>query len=526
MTTRHATVTEAPTPGTGSVRSPSLLFADEPDEEARDNPPFFADLHLDEVVDAIVADREVHDLAPWFRMPLRDVDAVRFRHAVLRDLEQDAVALTVRRFADGMHRMRGQLELMAGLHYRRQRQRWFQAAVSTYCREVSLLRERLDGAEVQSAGVRRLRAYVGEYADSRAFDGLVADTRRVEQDLAAIVYAVRITGNRVRVGPFEDEPDMTGEVRDVFAKFTRSAGEDHRVAFRDAPAMNHVEAQILELVAELNPDAFAGLEEYCRRHGDYVDAVIARCDRELQFYLAYLDYIAPLKAAGLSFAYPRVSSDVKEESASDAFDLALAAKLVGAGGSVVTNDFSLRGDERILVVSGPNNGGKTTFARMFGQLHHLAALGLPVPGAAARLFLADRLFTHFEREEDLANLRSKFEDELIRIRELLAGATGDSVVILNETFGSTAVQDAVLVGTRVMHRLLELGVIGVFVTFVDELAVLTPSTLSMMSTVDAHDPAIQTFRIVRKPADGRAYALALAAKYGLTRSQLHARIVP
>jgi DNA mismatch repair protein MutS len=257
-----------------------------------------------------------------------------------------------------------------------------------------------------------------------------------------------------------------------------------------------------------------------------VDAVIARCDRELQFYLAYLDYIAPLKAAGLSFAYPLVSTGAKEESASDAFDIALAAKLVRAGGSVVTNGFALRGDERVLVVSGPNNGGKTTFARMFGQLHHLAALGLPVPGTAARLFLADRLFTHFEREEDLTRLRSKFEDELVRIRDLLACATGESVVILNETFGSTAVHDAVLVGTRVMHRLLELGVIGVFVTFVDELAALSPSTVSMMSTVDPDDPAIRTFRIVRKPADGRAYAAALAAKYGLTRSQLRARIVP
>ena len=288
--------------------------------------------------------------------------------------------------------------------------------------------------------------------------------------------------------------------------------------------MNHVEAQILDLVAKLFPEPFARLADYRTRHDGYLDPTIARFDREVQFYLAYLGYIAPLKGNGLAFSYPRVSGRSKEISATATFDLSLAAKLLHGDTPIVGNDFYLEGTERVLVVSGPNNGGKTTFARTFGQLHYLASLGLPVPGRDARLFLPDQVFTHFEREEDIETLRGKFEDELYRIHAILEHATADSVLIMNESFGSTTLRDAIVVGTEVMKHIIALDALCVFVTFVDELASLSDSTVSMMSTVVADDPAVRTFKVIRKPADGLAYAAALAEKYGLTTESLRRRI--
>jgi len=505
----------------------SILFpGPEPpgDGQAREAALIFSDLNLDQIIHAVTAGRDDYDLKPFFHAPLRDVDTIIYRHEVVRDLDRPRVADALRRFAQRFRELRQHLTLVSNLRYQHNRNGWLLHSAIIYCETVLSLQSDLRHADPNSRGLLALRDYLIDYTASDYFTELFAEAKRIKAALSTVRYCVLISGLTVRVRRYEDEADYSAEVAQCFDKFRQRAAADYRVAFPDSANTDHVEAEILDGVARLYPQIFAELDEFCMVNADFQDQVIKRFDREIQFYLAYLEFIDKLKSAGLPFCYPRITTKDKAVHVRDGFDLALAAKLIPEKSSIVCNDFHLRGNERILVISGPNQGGKTTFARAFGQIHFLASLGLPVPGSDARLFLFDRMFTHFAREEDVTTLRGALANDLLRIAAILDHATFDSIIILNEIFNSTTIHDAKFLGRKIIDKIVGLDALCVWVTFVDELASVSEKTVSMVSTIVPHNPALRTYKVVRKPADGLAYALAIAEKYGLTYERLMERL--
>jgi len=491
---------------------------------AGQQPACFVDLRLDQLVEAIVADWPEYELARYFHTPLRDDDAIRYRQEVFRDLADPGVIGAIQGFAEQMRTMRRRLSVAEKCLYRYERERWFLDAASAYRDAVTGLSVELPNLPLESRGLRAVRRYLLAYAASEGFASFMDETRDVLARLEGVRYIVRIKDNRVTVTEHEGEPDFADDVMATFAKFQQGDVKDYRVRIWPGQHMNHIEARILDIVARSHPEAFDALDRFSARYSAFRDEVVCGFDQEIHFYLSYLKYIGPLTASGLAFCFPEVSRSSKEIAACDAFDLVLARKLLFEGGTVVGNNFSLKGMERLLVVTGPNQGGKTTFARTLGQMHHLASIGCPVPGTEAHLYLPDRIFAHFEREEDITTLRGKLEDELVRIRDIFRHATNDSFVVMNESFTSATLSDTLFLGTEAIEWLTRLDVLGVYVTFVDELASLGPSTVSMVGLVDRDDPAVRTFKVVRKPADGLAYAEAIAEKHGLSSSALQGRL--
>ncbi len=488
-------------------------------------PSFFGDLNHDQIVSAVTAPKQEYDLKSFFYILLNDTDAVNFRHEVVRDLEVPDVMRIVKAFA---YRMRTVREHLVQSEKRRnpyQKMHWFLEAAVLYGKTVENLVSDLNSAEVKSRGLQAFREYVTGYAASQRFTTPNQAAQQLLAELNTIRYSILIQGLCVEVRPYQGEPDYGAEVASLFERFERDAAHTYSFEFGDFPDINTIEANILRLVAQTHREVFDRLEHYCGSNKDFQDAAMVRFDREVQFYIAYLDHIAPLKKAGLNFCYPHVSQIGKNTHVSETFDLALAGKLLGKGTIPISNDFRLNGPERIIVITGPNQGGKTTFARTFGQLHYLASLGLPVPGSKAQLYMPDHIFTHFERAEHTTNLTGKLQEDLVRIHEVLEDATPQSVIIINEIFTSTTLQDAISLSQKVATTIMEHDALCAWVTFIDEVATLSEKTVSMVATVTPEEPEQRTFKIVRQPPNCLAYAMAIARKFRLTSDAIRERMV-
>lgn len=491
-------------------------------------PDCFKDLNLDQIFAPILKAKKEFELEGFFYTSLHEPEAIIYRQDVMRELENDELRALFTRFSKTvydlgryMNTIRKALTSNDSWDNNYLARGHMLDYADRYCMTVSALSEGLSKLSLRSAGLRGFAEYLSVYCASESYTGLCNHIKRLRDELSTVEYCMLINNGTIRVRKYEGQADHSKQILATFEKFRQGDVKNYRHELPEEPSAAHVEAAVLRMVAELYKDIFSDLNGFCSRYFQFDDETVLRFSREIQFYLSWLDFIRPLKGAGLPFNYPKLCDTPEYLYDLDGFDLVLATTLLK---KTVTNDFKLNAPERIIVVTGPNQGGKTTYARAFGQIHYLAALGLCVPGREAALYLFDHIFTHFGREEDLSTLNGKLQDDLVRLHELLSKATSKSVIIVNEIFSSTTLSDALSLGGHMMDAFTALGAPTMVVTFLDELASHGADTVSMMSTVKEDNPAERTYKIIRKPPDGLAYAMYIAGKHGLTYEQLGRRL--
>lgn len=503
----------------------SVLFS-QPVRLRTEEPECFRDLNLDQLFSPVLNNEKNFDLAPCFYTPLPTETQAVFRQEIQKDLLRgdnlkllDAFSLEICRLA-GCEKQRNE-DLHSGDPWRCHYLLYGHILDDgeQYVRCVGELCRKLPTLGLCSEGLRQAADMLEEVQKSPFFQELSHTQASLRENFNQIHYVMQIKYGTVRVKKYAGEENLSEKIEALFQKFQTDRPQDARKALKEEPYADHVEAAILQCVSRLYPREFEALTAYVKKFSRFVDGGILQFCREIRFYIDWLMLIEPMKSWGLPFCFPAFQST--ESFGTDCYDLVLANRI---GSHVVKNDFLLKPGEKLLVITGPNQGGKTTFARALGQIHFLASLGLCIPGTSAGLRLTDQVLTHFGREDSDLQKSGRLQDDLQRLHSILTQATDRSFLVINEIFASTPAQDGGKLGRKMIDMILALGSTGVLVTFLAELASCKPETVSMTSTVDPDHPELRTFQIVRKPAAGITYAMTLAQKHGLSFEQVMRRL--
>lgn len=341
----------------------SILFKNqEKYEQTRqtDEPDCFKDLHLDQIFAPLLKSKKEFELEGFFFSSLHDAESVTYRQEVMCELENDELRRLFTVFSKTIHDLdRYMVSIRASLtsdssydNNYLTRGRMLDCA-ERYCAEISALAAALKGKILRSEGLRAFAEYLSAYSMSETFKGLCTHVVRLRKEFSTVEYCMLIKNGTIRVRKYEGQPDHSKQILACFEKFRQSEVKDYRQKVMEEPAAAHVEAAVLKMVAGLYKDIFDDLNSFCKKYLYFLDATITRFAREVQFYLSWLDYILPLRQAGLPFNYPKLCDTAEHLFVLNGFDLALAFV---KRDKTVTNDFML--SARLLLLQAPIRGGR------------------------------------------------------------------------------------------------------------------------------------------------------------------------
>ena len=291
--------------------------------------------------------------------------------------------------------------------------------------------------------------------------------------------------------------------------------------FRADPYLCELEKAAIEILLKKKADFFSELLKTAESCRDFTYPVLDRFEQEVLFYLSFCTLSRNMEKEGFTFATP-VCTDTKRIEAEGLYDMALALTRLSSGKKVVPNDLYLDENESFYVLTGPNQGGKTTFARSLGQLVYFSSIGLDVPAVSASLPFFSEIQTHFSVEESIETGRGKLKEELTRLAPMMEENKTGSFVVINELFTTAASYDAQIMGKKVLKHFIGLSCRGIYVTHLTGLAGEQEGVVSLRALLDEDN--VQTFKIARGDDEGIACAENVVKKYRLTYEQLKERL--
>jgi DNA mismatch repair protein MutS len=357
--------------------------------------------------------------------------------------------------------------------------------------------------------------------------GIARDTKRYLAELESSerqrtgIKSLRVGYNRVFGYYIEVSKPNAALVPDDFERRQTLVGAERYVT----PQLKEYETRILtarERVAEIEAQVF---RQVCARVAGASAQVLALADA-----LAELDVAVALAEAAARYHYARPELHDGDEIAVRDGRHPVVERMLAAGqptserpAAFVPNDTQLsNAGAQVVILTGPNMAGKSTYLRQVALIALMAQAGSYVPAASARIAIVDRIFTRVGAQDDLASGQSTFLVEMLETANILHNATPRSLIVLDEIGRGTSTYDGMAIARAVVEHLHErLGAKTLFATHYHELVALAgalPRVRNENVAVAEEDGRIVFLHKIVPGGADRSYGVHVAQLAGLPES--------
>lgn len=498
-----------------------ILFEEE--DKLDKKADYVHDLHLD-MIEKQLSNYVQTSISEYFYSPAKEIDEVKKRQNVFKDLKKKENFELFYHFYKGMASLYQEQEEVEKMRNDNQKFISLFNNIYHYIDLVEFFEQKLEVLTFNSSRLKFFQEKVIRYSKEERFLNLKEQFETLAAEMDDITYGVLVEDNVITIQELDSNKknDYSYVIQDTFADFLEPK-EDFPFKLPNSYSMlDSFQEMVLDQVVELYRNFFERLKQFVQKNQEYMADFFAIVYQELGFYLSYIQMMDSVKE--ISFTFPELT---QENSAANEIiagkDLVLALRLAKDEEEVVPNDFYFDENSFLNVVTGPNQGGKTTFARMVGQIYYLVRLGVMVPAKRATLTLVSSIYTHFERAESESLTVGKLEDDIRRVHNIMNHIDKNSLIIANELFSSTTKKDAVQLSQKIIGKIKAKGARMIFITFLEEITHLEEAD-TYVSLVDKEDPDRRLFKIVRQEADNRAYTASLVKKYQINQQDIVRRL--
>jgi DNA mismatch repair protein MutS2 len=311
-------------------------------------------------------------------------------------------------------------------------------------------------------------------------------------------------------------PVVTGRERKVDGVIHGSSGSGATV-FVEPLETIHLNNDLVRLHEEELREIHRLLREFTgrlREHAAEIGATAAAMGR-LEFLFAKAEF-----GEQFDCSIPKLSAASNRRLLlRDARHPLLEAILKARGGRVAPLSLILEGDQRTLLISGPNTGGKTVALKTAGLLALMAHAGLPVPATEAEFPLFDQVLADIGDHQSLQESLSSFSAHIGAVRSMLERATPDSLVLLDELGRATDPEEGGALGVALLERFRGLGAFTLASTHLMAMKVYGASTAGVLNgSMGFDEQTLQPTYVLRLGAPGKSAGLDIARRLGLDDS--------